>query len=105
MMGVSPMRGLVVGHECREGNAAPAACNLEFMQSCERIMPKGKKIASVRADSAAYQATIFNSCEETGKVFAIGADRDVAVKAAITAIPEGDWKCSATAKLARRLIA
>ncbi len=55
-------------------------------------MPKGKKIAAVRADSAAYQAAIFNWCEETGKVFAIGADQDVAVKAAIKAIPEGDWK-------------
>jgi len=55
-------------------------------------MPKGKKIAAVRADSAAYQATIFNWCEGTGKVFAIGADQDIAVKAAIKAIPESDWK-------------
>ena len=50
-------------------------------------MPKGKKIKAVRADSAAYQAEIFNYCEETGKVFAIGADQDAAVKAAIAAIP------------------
>ena len=49
---------------------------------------KAKKIAAVRADSAAYQATIFNWWEETGKVFAIGADQDTAVKAAIKAIPE-----------------
>jgi hypothetical protein len=84
--------GLVVGHEFREGNTAPVARNLEFLQGCERNMPKGKKITAVRADSAAYQATIFNWCEETGKVFAIGADQDAAVKAAITAIPEADWK-------------
>jgi hypothetical protein len=84
--------GLVAGYEFREGNAAPAARNLEFMQACERNMPKGKKIAAVRADSAAYQAVIFNWCEETGKVFAIGADQDAAVKAAIKAIPEGGWK-------------
>ena len=55
-------------------------------------MPKGKKIAAVRADSAAYQAGVFNYCEETGKVFAIGADLDAAVKAAIAAIPEAEWK-------------
>ncbi len=55
-------------------------------------MPKGKKITAVRADSAAYQAAIFNYCEETGKVFAVGADQDAAVKAAIAAIPERDWK-------------
>lgn len=83
--------GLIIGHEFREGNAAPAARNLEFMQACERNMPKGKKIAAVRADSAAYQAEIFNWCEETSKVFAIGADQDAAVKAAIASIPESAW--------------
>ena len=76
----------------REGNAAPAAGNLEFLQACERNMPKGKRIVAVRADSAAYQAAIFNWCEVTGKVFAIGADQDAAVKAAIAGIPESDWK-------------
>ena len=60
--------GLVVGFEFREGNAAPAAGNLEFLQACEGAMPKGKKISALRADSAAYQAAIFNYCEETGKV-------------------------------------
>lgn len=84
--------GLVVGYEFREGNAAPATGNLEFLQACERNMPKGKRITAIRADSAAYQAAIFNYCEETNKVFAIGADQDAAVKAAIAAIPEGEWK-------------
>ena len=92
MVGHIAETGLVIGHEFREGNAAPAAGNLEFLQACERNMPKGKKITAMRADSAAYQAAIFNYCEETGKVFAIGADRDAAVKAAIAAIPESAWK-------------
>jgi hypothetical protein len=91
MVGHVAELGLVAGHEFREGNAAPAAGNLEFLRACERNMPKGKNTA-VRADSAAYQAEIFNYCEETGKVFAIGADQDAAVKAAIAAIPERDWK-------------
>ena len=42
--------GLVVGNEFREGAAAPAAGNHEFLQACERNMPKGKKITAVRAD-------------------------------------------------------
>ena len=92
MVGHVAELGLVVGHEFREGNAAPAARNLEFIQACERNMPKSKKIGAVRADSAAYQAEIFNYCEATGKVFAIGADQDAAVKAVIAAIPEGAWK-------------
>jgi hypothetical protein len=92
MVGHIAEAALVAGYEFREGNAAPAARNFEFLQACERNMPKGKKITAVRADSAAYQAAIFNYCEETGKVFAVGADQDAAVKAAIAAIPERDWK-------------
>jgi hypothetical protein len=91
MVGHLAENGLVIGHEFREGNAAPGSQNLEFMQHCETNMPKGKRIEAVRADSAAYQAAIFNWCEETGKVFAIGADQDAAVKALIKAIPESAW--------------
>jgi hypothetical protein len=83
--------GLIIGHEFREGNAAPAAGNLEFMQACEKELPKDKRFTAVRADSAAYQASIINWCEATGKVFAIGADQDAAVKAAIRSIPESEW--------------
>lgn len=95
--------GLVIGFEFREGNAAPAAGNLEFLQACEGAMPKGKKISALRADSAAYQAAIFNCCEETGKVFAIGADQDAAVKAAIADIPEGEWKAFRDGEIAETI--
>ena len=91
MIGTLAENGLVIGCEFREGNAAPSGENLEFLQQCEANMPKGKRIAAVRADSAAYQAAIFNWCEDTGKVFAIGADQDSAVQAAIKQIPEKDW--------------
>jgi len=92
MVGHIAETGAIAGYEFREGNAAPAAGNLEFLQACERNVPKDKKLTAIRADSAAYQAAIFNWCEETGKVFAIGADQDVAVKAAIKAISECEWK-------------
>src|SRR6516225_7771447 len=92
MVGHIAENSLVIDHEFREGNAAPAARNLEFVQACERKMPKGRRIKAVRADSAAYQADVFNYCEETHKIFAIGADQDAAVKAVIAAIPEGEWK-------------
>ena len=92
MVGHLAELGLVIGHEFREGNAAPATRNLEFMQDCARNMPKEKRIVAVRADSAAYQAEIFNWCEASGKQFAIGADQDAAVKAAIAAIPAHAWK-------------
>ncbi len=84
--------GLVVGEEFREGNDAPQARNLEFIRHCARQMPPGTRIAFLRSDSAAYQAKIFNECEDNNVRFAIGADLDSAVQAAIAAIPEADWR-------------
>lgn len=84
--------GLVLGDEFREGNDAPAARNLEFIKYCEKQMPKGKNIKSLRSDSAAYQADIINFCELKGIKFAIGADLDEAVLKTIRAIPNNDWE-------------
>jgi len=86
--------GLIIGEEFREGNESPGARNLEFIRYCASEMPAGKRIANLRADSAAYQADIINWCEEDDKnpvLFAIGADMDASVKAAIGAIPPADW--------------
>ena len=84
--------GLVVGDEFREGNESPGGRNLEFLKYCIKQMPKGKRIGAMRADSAAYQAEVINYCEENGIEFAIGADLDEAVRAAIRSIPKGDWR-------------
>ncbi len=92
MVGHLAETGLVIGDEFREGNAAPAARNLEFIQHCEAQLPRGHRIAAIRADSAAYQGEILNACEAHGQSFAIGATRDQAVRAAIAAIPETDWQ-------------
>lgn len=91
MVGHLAETGFVVGAEFRDGNAAPAARNLDFIQMCESQLPAGHDITAVRADSAAYQAEVFNHCEAHGQTFAIGAARDAAVNAAITAIPEHEW--------------
>jgi len=63
MVGHLAETGLVVGEEFREGNAAPAARNLEFIRTCQAH----------------------------GQRFAIGAARDTCVNAAIAAIPEAHW--------------
>ncbi len=83
--------GLVVDDEFRAGNDSPSARNLEFIKHCVAQLPKGKRIAHFRADSAAYQAGIFNYCEDNNATFAIGADLDYAVKTAIRRIPDADW--------------
>ncbi len=92
--------GLVVGEEFRAGNDSPGARNPEFIRHCEAQMPKGTRIAHLRSDNAAYQAAIFNDCEEMGRSFAIGADLDSAVLAAIAAIPEEDWRTYQNGRIA-----
>lgn len=92
MVGHLAETGVVMHEAFRDGNEAPAARNREFIQACEAQLPSGHRITAVRADSAAYQASIFNDCEQRGQTFAIGADRDAAVRAAIAAIPESDWR-------------
>jgi len=84
--------GMIIGDEFREGNDPPAARNLEFIKHCVRQMPKGNRIRYLRADSASYQAKIFNYCEKENIKFAIGADLDVSVKAVIASIPDSDWE-------------
>ena len=84
--------GLVVSEEFRAGNESPNARNAEFIRHCEAQMPAGTRIARLRSDSAAYQAEIFNECEEQGRSFAIGVPLDAAVQAAIAAIPEEEWR-------------
>ena len=76
----------------REGNVPPAYGQKEFYLECKRRMPVGKRIRNYRADSASYQAELFNQLEEDGVRYGITADQDKAVKSAIALIPSGDWK-------------
>lgn len=84
--------GIVLCDEFREGNETPGARNLEFIKDCAAELPAGKRIGFFRADSASYQADIFNYCEKKGVKFAIGGDKDEAVKRLIGSIPESDWR-------------
>ena len=49
------------------------------MQRCEAQLPKEKKITYVRADSASYQAKLFDYCEDNHVIYTIGAHLDRAV--------------------------
>ena len=84
--------GLVLGDEFREGNEAPAARNLDFIQACAAQMPTGKRLAHLRADSATYQAAVFNWCEEHHLTFAIGGVLDPVVKGLIATMPSEAWR-------------
>lgn len=84
--------GLVIGDEFREGNNAPASRNLEFIKYCKQQLPRNKRIKALRADSASYQADIFNYCNANGISFAIGAVLDEAVLRQIQSLGDNDWK-------------
>ncbi len=62
-------------------------------------MPKGKKIAYTRADSASYQADVINEFEADGVFWTITADQDEAVKAILGDIAETEWKEPRPARL------
>jgi len=91
MVGHLAENGLVLCDEFRQGNEAPASRNLKFLKRCVSMMPKGKRIKYFRSDSAAYQAELINYCEDQGIKFAIGADLDESVRAAIAVIPDDAW--------------
>ena len=86
--------GLVVGDEFRQGNEAPASRNLEFIKYCLEQLPNGKKVTALRADSASYQAGIFNYCNDPRNkiAFAIGVSQDEAVIRQIQSLGNKEWR-------------
>lgn len=78
--------------EFREGNVSPGAGHLAFYRACKARMPKGKRMARDRADSASYQAELINELETDQVRWAITADQDVAVTAVITGLVPAAWQ-------------
>ena len=78
--------------EFREGNESPAAGHTAFYRQCKARMPKGKRLARFRADSASYQADLINELEKDNVQWTITADQDVAVQAIIRNMAEDEWK-------------
>ncbi len=70
--------GLVLWDEFREGNIPAGSGAVEFLEACHRLMPKGKRIAYFRSDSAAYQVRVIEWCSEH--------------KEAIKTIREEEWE-------------
>jgi len=86
--------GYVIHSEFRSGNIAPADNNLTFIKRCEAQLPKDKKLQYLRADSASYQAKLFDYCEENDITYTIGANLDRSVYTNIKEIKE--WQAFQT---------
>jgi len=96
--GSMPLRGVLfetpvcLVAEFREGNVAPGAGPRAFSRACKARLPKGKRMARYRADSAAYQAELINEMEPDQVRGALTADQDVAGKAVIAGLVPAAWQ-------------
>ncbi|MDF1874967.1 IS1380 family transposase [Sulfurimonas sp. SAG-AH-194-I05] len=84
--------GYVIDVDFREGNEAPASKNLEFIKECVLQLPIGKKFDRFRADSASYQADIFNYCEEKNILFTVTAKKNKSMFESIKSIKDESWQ-------------
>jgi len=82
--------GYIIHNEFRSGNIAPADHNLSFIKRCEEQLPKNTKLQYLRADSASYQAKLFDYCEDNDITYTVGAHLDRSVLNSIKEIK--DWK-------------
>jgi hypothetical protein len=96
--GYMPMLGFLyetpvcIYDEFREGNVSPQSGQKEVYVECKKRIGAGKLIGYYRADSASYQAELFNQLEEDGVRYAITVDQDKAVKPLIASIAAEGWK-------------
>ena len=84
--------GYVIDVDFREGNEAPASKNLEFIKQCEVQLPLGKKFDRFRADSASYQANIFNYCDEKNILYTVTAKKNRSMFNSIKSIKNEEWQ-------------
>lgn len=91
MVGFLAEKGLCIYDEFREGNESPSSDQREFYEACKARMPKGRRIARYRADSASYQAEVINALGKDTVEWTITAAQDVAVRETIKAIPHEAW--------------
>ena len=92
LLGYISELGLCLHDDFRAGNIPACANALDFIKSCQSRLRGGRKIGALRSDSAWYQAEVFNWCEKEKVLFAVAADQDEAVRAAISRITEEEWK-------------
>lgn len=92
MVGHIAETGQVVACEFRDGNAAPAKENLEFIEKCQQSLPENCFIQALRIDSAGYQTNIIQHCDENAISYAIRAKMSTLLREHINSLKQGAWK-------------
>jgi len=89
----------------RDGKTSPAKGLVDVINASQARMPTGTRIARFRSDSAAYSHMVADYCEKQGIYFAIGADKDPAVKKLYNRLETSDWTQFTTSGGRRREVA
>lgn len=84
--------GQIVACDFRDGNTPPSKDNLAFIHQCEKSLPTGCFVQSLRIDAAGYQEKIIRHCDDNGIKYAIRAVSSPYIKAQIAAIADKDWQ-------------
>ncbi len=92
MVGHIAQTGQIVAVDFRRGNVPPNKDNLVFIQQCQQSLPAGCAVGAVRIDSAGYQASIIEYCDQQGIDYAIRAKSSAAMREQIESVSEVDWQ-------------
>jgi len=87
MLGYLAENGVCLTHEFRQGNIAPQAGAVPFLERCQSVC---RKIARLRSDSAFYRSDVIRWCQEKGVGFTITADQTAGMKEVIKTVR--DWR-------------
>jgi hypothetical protein len=90
MVGHIAETGQVVACDFRQGNAAPAKENFEFIQQCQKALPQGCTVGALRIDAAGYQTRIIQYCDEQQIDYAIRAKMSSSIKQQLSQLSEAD---------------
>jgi hypothetical protein len=92
MVGHIAETGQIVSCVFRQGNAAPAKENFEFIQQCQKALPQGCTVGALWIDAAGYQTRIIQYCDEQQIGYAIRAKRSSSIKQQLSQLSEADWQ-------------
>lgn len=92
MVGHIAETGQVVACDFRAGNASPSRENFEFIQQCERSLPDGCFVQSLRIDAAGYQTKIIRHCDENTIRYAIRAKMNAGVRELLESLSDDVWQ-------------
>jgi hypothetical protein len=92
MVGHIAQTGQIVAVDFRQGNVPPNKDNLAFIKQCQQSLPTEVKLYALRIDSAGYQASIIQYCDEQGIDYAIRAKSSALMREQITSMSESDWQ-------------